>query len=356
MKKIGILTFQIAHNYGALLQGYALCTKILQLNNNCNIINYYSSYFKKIYGLFPRKNNLIGLIKNILLLPKNINKNIKFKTFDKYLNLTQPLYSESLINLNEQFDIFIVGSDQVWNEKLHNNDLNYFLSFVQDTKKKFAYSASFGINSLTEYQKSKYKPLLSNFNQISVREKHAQSIIKNLLNIDVLTTLDPTLLLNFSDWGKIAVLPKDDNYILLYLVQQDIKIIDFAYNLAKEKKLKLLFISSDFRKKIEAEYIFPTPQEFLGYFLKAKYVVTNSFHGTCFSINLNKTFFIDLLPGDMASVNSRLENILDLFYLRNRLIDNIQKNSEEEIDFDNINKILSKEREKSINYLKEIIK
>lgn len=355
MKRIGILTFQKTHNYGALLQAYALCTKISQFNNNCSIINYYSPYFKKIYGLTPRKNNLINFFKNIITLPKEINKYVKFNSFVKYLNLTKPVYPENLINLNNKFDIFIAGSDQVWNENLQNHDLNYFLTFVQDNKKKFAYSASFGINFLNEYQQSRYKSLLSSFNKISVREKQAQDIIRSLLNIDVLTTLDPTLLLNITEWEKIAVLPKTDNYILLYLVNYDKKIINFAYDLAKEKKLKILFISSNIIKKIKAKYIFPTPQEFLGYFLKATYIVTNSFHGTCFSINFNKTFFIDLLPKESACVNSRLENILDIFDLKNRLIDNIQNFSNEEINFENANKILFNEREKSVNYLKEFI-
>ncbi len=355
MKRIGILTFQKTHNYGALLQAYALCTKISQFNNNCSIINYYSPYFKKIYGLTPRKNNLINFFKNMITLPKEINKYFKFNSFRKYLNLTEPVCPENLIKLNDKFDIFIVGSDQVWNEKLQNNDLNYFLNFVQDNKKKVAYSASFGINFLNEYQQSRYKPLLSSFSKISVREKQAQDIMRNLLNINVLTTLDPTLLLNISEWKKIAILPKTDNYILLYLVHHDKKIINFTYDLAKEKNLRILFISPNIIKKIKAEYIFPTPQEFVGYFLKAKYIVTNSFHGTCFSINFNKTFFIDLLPKENASVNSRLENILDIFHLKNRLIDNIQSFPDKEINFKNTNKILFNEREKSINYLKEFI-
>ena len=137
----------------------------------------------------------------------------------------------------------------------------------------------------------------------------------------------------------------------------DKKIVHFAKKLAKQKNLKLLFIFQyfDLRHIVWAKYITPTPQEWLGLFLNASYIVTNSFHGLAFSINFNKDFFLGKLPSTWP-VNSRLDNLLDLTGLQNRLYTNFTDHFEEPINWTYVNEIIRQERTKAQDYLQEITK
>ncbi len=358
MKKIGILTFSRVRNYGAVLQSWALKNIILKLGHSCEIINYSNNFLSVKYKLMPNHKifNFKELILDILRLPLKLLETYNFCKFNSFLYSNKKIFfKRDLYSLNDKYDLFIVGSDQVWNLDLTGNDTSYFLDFVTDNYKKNAYAASFGKDRLTEEQKKIFRYFLEKFNKLSVREIQGQNIIKELIDKEIPVLLDPTMLLDKNDWENIAIFPKKNNFILLYLMDFDRDIINFAEKFAKHKKIEIIYLSSAFRKKINAKYVNPIPQEWVGYFMNAEYIVTNSFHGLCFAINFNKHFFVDLLPLP-ANVNSRLENILDLFNLRDRLIDNIGNDYDRLIDYEFVNKILEIEREKSINYLKEIIK
>lgn len=353
MKKIAILTFHNTNNYGAVLQTYALQKTLSDIKADAGVLNYLCPFIERQRTFNFKGYSAFHLIKKIIKIPFQMFIEHKFKFFrDQFFNIIK---IDKNRDLNNEFDVFLVGSDQVWNYALTNNDPVYFLDFVRDKRKKNSYAASFGIDSIADEYKLPYKRLLSEFYKISVREKQAQNIIKDLLNIDVPVVLDPTFLLSKYQWQSIAV-PKREKFVLLYLIKQDKKIIDFAEDLAKKKKLKLIYLSTAAVKVVKAEYIRPTPQEWLGYFLSAEYIVTNSFHGLAFSINFQKSFFVDLFPPSSIDLNSRLENILDLFDLRGRLIDNIGNDYDQPVNYDSVGKILETEREESINYLKEIIK
>ena len=207
---------------------------------------------------------------------------------------------------------------------------------------------------LTEKEKLFIKNNLKNFKFLSLREQQGLNIVNKLSNIKNDVHIDPTLLLNKKDWFKIMDIPKEENFILVYLIHSDKKIIDYINCLSVQKNLKVYYISLESINDNDFINIRITPQKFLGYFLKAKYVVTNSFHGLAFSINFNKQFFVDL-SYKTANTNSRLENLLNLTKLKERLIDNIGTDYDKPINWDSVNKIIEKEREKSINYLKKII-
>ncbi len=171
------------------------------------------------------------------------------------------------------------------------------------------------------------------------------------------------MLLSKEKWNEFAgnVGIKED-YVLLYMIMDNDKLFSFARKLARDKNLKLINISPNFINRTgikticskTGKIIYPKPKEWISYFMKAKYVVTNSFHGLTFSINLNKQFFIDLLSSNW-DVNSRVKNLLDLTNLEDRLIDNIGTNYDKPIDWNSVNKIIEKERENSLNYLKSIV-
>ena len=359
MKNIGILTFHRAFNYGAVWQAYALRRTFISLNCKCDIINY-SSYIDEDYNIMPRyKGSVKEFIFNFFrIYPKFMKKRKFIRFYKKFLNVDfNNIVDRNLLNgLNEIYDLFVSGSDQVFNLKLTNADKTYFLDFVTDSSKKFSYSASFGLADLDTEDKQLYAMLLAGFKKISVREIQGKKIIKDLLNIETNITLDPSFLLDKETWKEIALPNKYSDYILLYTISLPDRILKFAENLSKITGYKLVFITSALKRTIKADYIICTPEQWLGYFLNAKYIVTNSFHGTSFAINFNKKFFVDLFSETpMASVNSRIENILKLFQLEDRLIDNIKYNYNKEINYEAANKILELERKKSIDYLKAII-
>ena len=361
-KKIGIITFQNADNYGALLQAYALKYTLGTQGHTVHVLDYLCPKLKNDYALFPQfewtRRWLFNQTKRLLLFPLACYIRSQFTRFRKqYLQDTPPLSPEQLSGCCAQYDFFISGSDQVFNPRITGFDRNYFLAFNQDVTKNYSYAASFGLKleDLNAKERTFIKENLLYFNHISVREQQGAQIVQTLTDREATMHLDPTLLLNKAQWSTLAVRPKYTNYVLLYLMYKDPQLIAFAKKLARIKGLKLLYISSslDIKNRVLAKHLTPTPQEWLGLFLNATYVITNSFHGFAFAVNFNKTFFLGRLP-ERLSVNSRLDNLIDITGLRARLYTNFIENFEGAIDWNAVNQKLDKERQRALAYLKEM--
>ena len=358
MKKInvGIITFHRAVNYGAILQTYALQKALGKINVNSEVIDYRDNIIENRFKFFHEK-SLKRLVRDLLYYPVFSSKNKKFDLFlKKYVKTTDKIYTnnDQLKGL-QNFDRYITGSDQVWNYRLTKWDKAYFLNFVNDNYKKCSYAASFGLNEIPFEEKEEYVKLLSQFNKISVRESKGAEIIYNLLKRNAMIDLDPTLLLNKNEWSSIAKLPKEKNYILIFVMQKNDTTFKFAEELSKKTNCEIIYISDSLKRRVKAKYKYSvSPDEWLGYFLNAKYIITNSFHGLAFSINLNKNFFIEL-QREPATGNSRLENMLDMLDLRDRLIINAKnKNINNEIDWNKVNEKLEECRKNSISNLNKI--
>ena len=346
MKKAAILTYTHSDNYGALLQAYALKEALALSGVEAKALN---------YRVLPVKLNFKMFIKKILFSYFNNKYKKKFENFRKLILENAPaLGKDDLPPLNERFEVFITGSDQVWNFHGNGFDTAFMLDFVQDVNKKYSYAASFGRNDLPDSEKALAAPWLKQFKTISVREASAVPLAKELSGKeDVRADIDPTLLLSKEDWRKTAVMPKEKDFILLYLMSNNAAIIGFARDLARKTGLKLIMLSTSPVPYKGVKVVCPTPQEWLGYFLNAKYIVTNSFHGLAFSINFNKDFFVDLLPPP-SMVNSRLENLLDLTGLRSRLISAGANLDTPAPDWAEVNAKLAAEKEKSFSYLRSM--
>lgn len=362
--RIGIITFHRALNYGALLQAYALQTVIVGIGCKCQIINYHSpSIDKKVKEITLSNCKNIKGIYRYIFYSRNHNKKMgKFRDFSlKFLNLSAVCTNNSeLKKLSSTYDCLISGSDQVWNFKITDSDEAYLLGFEEDGRKKNAYSASFGISDIPEEKVEAYQYLLNDYNQISVREKTGAEMVKKLIGRDVEVTLDPTLLLNKTDWLKLAVeYKRKDDYILFYGFGMPTSMKSFLSTLARKTGLQIVVISQALRNRVKGIYEKCVgPEEYLGLFKNARYVVTNSFHGIAFSINFNKDFFFEQLPAsDLINVNSRIENIRNLFSLQNREITNgVNSNVDKPIDYSLVNKILEEERRKSMMFLNQIVR
>lgn len=228
--------------------------------------------------------------------------------------------------------------------------------------KKISYAASFSVSSIPQSKRAMYKQYLENMDAISVREITGIDIVKNCSNCKAVTVLDPTLLLNRNEWieyiGKKDYLPKNKRYVVIYTLSGSHYIYTLAKKIAKKLEAEVINIKLSF-SKIKGDdgitHIWNAgPREFISIFSQAVYVITDSFHGTAFSINFNIPFTTLLNPA--SNINSRALSILKLTGTESRLIYDNGENKEPDtlnIDFTPINKIIEKNREKSLKFIKE---
>lgn len=368
-KKVGIITLHRVVNYGSVLQAYALQKKINDLGYDVEIIDYYPRRLTMV-GMLTRiknksdkfkKNFILRNIARLIIFPSYILRfNVFFKFLKKYISMTKKMYKthNDIVNAKFDFDIYCTGSDQVWNSGWNEKfDYPYYLDFAPNEKKKIAYAASFGKNELDKNEIDLTKKYLSRYNSISLRELSGVKIVENLGIKNSVNVLDPTLLLDGNEWRKISSNKfKNEKYILVYNLNRNKNIDNYAKNLSKKTKLKIKFISyqlHEFYKKGKI-YCNPNVEDFLALIDNAKYVITDSFHATAFSINFN-TQFIIVYPGKYST---RLQSILKILDLENRVAKNeydlsIIKNN---IDFEKINYLMSNQRKKSIDWLNQALK
>jgi len=367
-RKVLITTLFGVTNYGTVLQAYATQKKIQDLGYDSDILNYTQKRLS-LLNVIKKSNHEAKNIKSKLfilgsvcfrLVPNVIIKKIFSKFVNKYLVLTSNNIND-YVEVKKSFDYskyscFLTGSDQVWNSKYNEGiDYVYYLKFVPDDLNKVSYASSIGMNEFPKEEKKEIKNLLNRYNHISVRELSAQEELKKM-SIDSKLVLDPTMLLNIDEWKLIE---KDMNinekYLLVYILGRDKSIMDIAEKVAAERNLKIIKIGLDFihSSKIYKNYQFCSPNEFVYLFRNADFILTNSFHGLAFSINFNKQF----LAISPKTYNTRLLSILTLFDLTDRLIiNNDDLINDANINYDLVNKKLSKYRNDSIDFLRKSIK
>lgn len=362
MKKIGILTYHRSINYGAVLQAYALRYTIQKLGYNSEVIDYGKIGNNKLFLWSTGSIKIIAgsIINNFLRLFGEKTRLSKFKYFsENIIGISPKHYSDrdELIKDINNYDYIVTGSDQVWHPLICEDDMTYFLDLPISSHQKIAYAPSFGVKELTKEQEEKYKPLLQQIGNLSVREEAGYKILKSLLNKEVPIVVDPTLLCDAQEWDKIAVIPKrQKKYILFFTILGDPEgSKDFVYELSKKYNYDIIKIG-DIRDLLNLKYKtgrYSSPQEFLGLVKNAEVVVTNSFHGTVFSIIYRKNFFTFLNNNDR---NSRLETITQIFGLdsqlkkgKTKLPENITTN------YQNVDLKIKTLKEQSIKFLKEAL-
>lgn len=352
--KIGILTFQTTNNYGAILQSYALQKVLKDHGHQPEIIDYRCEYIAKPYRLENLKKKglagyLFSLIGYLCYLPRTKRSN----QFRKHMQYSKSYFAKTIQEADGEYDMYIVGSDQVWNHKLTNADMHYLLDFVKDDKRKFSYAASIGVSEINGTLAKCYQGLLKKFHMMSVREKQGAEIVYNLTGREAQVVLDPSLLLPEKEWIKVAKMPQiKGDYILVYQLGISKKLVSFVEKLSKQTGLRVIYIPFPLGGAIKCTcqwYI--GPAEWLGLFYKASYIVTDSFHGTAFSILFNKQFYTEA-SGQHKGVGSRLFHLLSMFQLTDRLLDSDTVfDVKNQVDFDFANKILEEERKKSVGFL-----
>ncbi|WP_026765895.1 polysaccharide pyruvyl transferase family protein [Selenomonas ruminantium] len=352
--KIGTLTFHRARNYGAILQCYALQKALEKLDYESEVLDYDCRAVSAGYDLVLM-NSTVDFIKSILRLPMTYIKNKKFKRFsERYINISRPLLKSELVNVAEEYDAVITGSDQVWNYRLSDSDSAYFLDFIPDKNKRLSYGASFGIKNIPKEKEYFYRKNLAGMGKILVREKTGEMLVKKISGCDACSVLDPVFLLSVSDWKKIMPLNKKRGYIFVYMPGEHT--LKVAQNLASKKNLQIVHCAYDKsflnpQRNIGDIRLSLGPDEFLSLINGADYVVTGSFHATAFSLILQKKFFVEI----PQNVGSRIIDLLDTFGLQNRVFSADVLLEDTDIPWDEVMQKMYKLREDSLLCLKKSI-
>lgn len=352
-RKVGILTFHRADNYGAVLQCYALQEVLKILGNEVEIINYKQPYIESLYRPI-KKETLCNIFKKprwflgyfLKVLPQNINTYIKYMLFrQRYLKTSRAFDNNK--NIPGAYDTIIIGSDQVWGLHCTNGiDEIFFGGFQHKECKIVGYGISGNIQSLEEIGNEPLKRYCKNFDKISFREESFKDYIKENIGVEGDWVLDPTLLLDKNKWEKITYKTKyPENYILTYLFQyEDMSNINEIISVfAKKTNCKIINIFD----------VAHSPTEFLGWVKNAKYIITTSFHAIVFSIIFEKQFYaIKTNNGHDA----RYINLLAKLNIADRAIEleNLINIKTTTTDYNTIKKRLDELKRSSLNYLKEL--
>ena len=356
--KIGILTFPNSPSFGASLQMYALFKALQNMEVDVEVINYINQFMKAQRHINSKK-SLKEYIKHYVASVLNFHGSNEFKKFEREVKLypTKPMHDpEQLRKIADRYDYLICGSDQVWNPFITNNDVSFFLDFCNNNSKKIAYAPSFGLNTLPVEYKNIYRHELKCFHRLSAREEAGQNIISELIGLKVPLVLDPSMLLKKDEWRKcikrVNGLPP--KYIAKFIFNHDVQVENFINDLSRERGIPVIVVggnSFSFLKGIKSTGAIG-PREWLYTIMNAESVVTDSFHGAAFSIIFEK----DLYISTASSTNSRLVTLSKLFGLENRIIQkNIKKEITKAIDYSSVKKIMERERNASLNYLREAI-
>lgn len=338
-KKIGVITMHKVWNFGSALQTYATQYIIESLGYECEIIDY----------TYPNLEH--SAFQNTILRPKDLSLNMivrilisKLKSYivKQEADLFECFYSENyhcsskkyssrseLLQAMPQYDVYLTGSDQVWNPKYIGFDTNFMLAFAPKQATKISYASSFAIETIPAYLKDIYKKELTDYKFISVRESSGKKLIKELTGKNAEVVCDPTLLLNANQWDKLAQKSNfkiNEPYLLVYL-------LGYAYNpypevysyierVNNKLNLPVIYLNAKpgyLKKKYrQIDISLKGPYEFLYLVSHASFVITDSFHGTAFSVNFNKRFMSCIETRDNG--DSRILDLLRTVGLEDRAV------------------------------------
>ncbi len=369
--KVGIITYHSAYNFGSVLQAFATERIIRKMSHEPYIINYRIPFQKKYYGILGYGRGIKAPIKKLLMIPQikdRIERQKRYESFISLMTLTKEYNKPSdLAEISTAYDVYISGSDQTWN--IHSNEyLNsgyeylypYLLNFTE--KKKISYASS--IVNMSDDELEILQDYLLEFYMISCREAVATERLSRLINRQVTRVLDPTLLMNNSDWRRILSTNsssiENKRYILYYSIKNygdsknDLILLD---DIAEKMECKIIALTP-LIPLIKGRNIINVPdcgpKEFINYIDNATMVVTDSYHGMLFSINFEKNFYY--LRNEKGDKGIRANDILSSLNLQYRILDNVNMiEIGKNIMYDKVSPRLNELRKESIDYLQKAL-
>lgn len=383
MKKIGIITYFYYYNYGTMLQGYAL-QKVMEREGkgrfSSEIIDcrfgekdlsfwyYFKIRVRRFFIYFTQIKRVVEVFKkrdltNARYKNENAQKRQLFDDFVKQCcSMSEETYKQSsdLYPQPPVYDIYITGSDQTWSPKVGLRD-SLFLGFTPKGKTKAAYAPSIGVASYSADEEKYVKDHLQDYQFVSCRERHGAEILQKLSPVNVETVLDPTLLMRADEWRNISVKPDvPEKYILCYFIGERTYYRDFAKQLSKQLNLPLAYIPGSNTDMVSENHLVwqSGPREFLGLIDNAEVVLTDSFHGTIFSINFGKNFYSFIKhEGAKAMDNMRIIDILERLGQADRLLTEYGGGDIDyhPVDYTATNGLLQAERDSSELFINKIL-
>lgn len=356
MKKIGILTFHRACNYGAVLQCYALQQCLINLGYDVSVINYLQPYTEELYKTFSftKVGELAfhpkGLLSYLLKYKLRIERRKIFDDFvNHYLKLTSPCSS---MNIPEDFDIYVIGSDQLWGIRCLGNKADdvYMGNFKRmDKSKLVSYAISTNYNSIKAIGNVALARSTDNFSVLSFREKENADQIAEITNRETRVDIDPTLLIDGKVWDNLINDNwKNEKYVLIYQV----RFPRGKREVLREKAAIIARQLGDDCRIIDMSFSTFSPCDFLSLIKYARFVVTSSFHATVFSLIFEVPFY-SLKWND--GFDARYANLLSTIGLESRLIEESSFDMNcSGIDYVPVREKLERKREYSINYLRSL--
>ncbi|MCA0230351.1 MAG: polysaccharide pyruvyl transferase family protein [Bacteroidetes bacterium] len=371
--KVGILTLPLHINYGGILQAYALQYLLKRMGHEVTIIDKSQKRFIPIYK-WPFSYTKRLFIKYIL-------RENQLVFSEQYHNKTYPIISQNIQNFikmylqrveinnlstlkENDFEAIVVGSDQIWRPSYYKKIEEAYLSFAQDWDiKRVSYAPSFGTDlwEYTNIQTKKCKELVRLFDAVSVREKSGVKLCKDYFNIEAVHVLDPTLLLDMEEYIKLINNinpPLSSGNLLCYILDETDEKRELINKISEEKLLVPFRVNSkagNHRTPLE-DRIQPSIEQWLRGFYDAKFIITDSFHACAFSIIFNKPF---LVVGNRARGLARFESFLQVFNLKNRLVNSVYEYSLQslnDINWEEVNEILRIQKEFSFQFLSNALK
>ena len=353
--RIGILTHPLCHNFGGVLQAYALYTYLSSRGHDIYVIQQFKTSSKDII-----KRMITPFFKilhiNCAFVIDHV-QNVNFRNFIAQ-NFHNYIYYKNIKNRNGhyQLDAIIVGSDQVWRKWGDLWDVKYyFLNFADGWNiKKISYAASLGLDtwSFNEQDTQEIKYWLNQYSSVSVRENDAVILCKENLKINAEWNIDPTMLLGVSDYNKLITDIKKQSYsIVTYILDPSKEKLEIRDAVCRKKGVKPKSVNvQDGVSSTGIIEVQPSIESWLNNMMNAGFIITDSFHGTAFAINFNRPFMV---LSNRLRGQSRLLSILNMFGLEDRLVDKIEEAefiAEMPIDWKRINRILDAQRNKSKSY------
>lgn len=371
-KKIGIITFSRAQNYGSVLQAYALQMKVQELFGiRCEIIDFMPPNQEDMYKIFVKNNSVKNVVVNMAALFYYSTLKERGKAFERFLqnrlNMSEKKYDTkaSFIDIDERYQLCISGGDQIWNVNIKDFSMAYFFPNAKKAK-KISYAPSLGgggFDNIKSEKLNKIKKALLEYDKVSVREFRGQEAIEELIEKEVERVIDPTFLLDKKEWDKIASARLyQEDYIFYYSINYDEDITKMVKKISKKLNMKviIMYTSRKTCKTIMSGFEMTkghSPEDFISLVKYAKLVLTNSFHGTAFAAIYHKPFYnLRLEKAKSIDFDNRITTIQNVLGLKNREIypsniDDIK--IEITMDYDDIGKNMKNEQEKGIRYLKE---
>ena len=369
MKKVAAITFHRAHNYGSVLQAYALKQVVESLYReneeavDYSVIDYYSQVQEDLYRVYRPMNSAKALVKNAVAFPHGKQLKTKHRKFMEFvaenLNLTKRYWTPMELQADPpQADIYISGSDQIWNVRAQDFSPAYYFSFLPDEEKRVSYAASLGPLPIDweKYDAAGCKEWLEKYAAVSVREAGSQKNLAAISEKETSVHVDPTLLLTADLWREIQsdANYRDGQYILLYCLEPTMEQLAMADAISKKLNLPILILRynnkndmfNHFVKKYDAG-----PRDFLAYIDHAALVLSSSFHGTAFSLIYHKPFY-----SFHGMEDNRIRAILEKTKMEERSLASMEDIARVTLDGPNadaIEALLEEERSLSKAYLRQ---